>query len=61
MEGDLGGWELALVSCSTLVIFSRLRFSLELLDRMKLNNPSQILEGRSCHCIVWGLDLRGLL
>jgi len=36
VEGALSSWDLALVSCSTLVIFSRLRFSLELLDRMKL-------------------------
>lgn len=32
----LGSWDLALGSCSTLVIFSRFRFSLELPDRMDL-------------------------
>lgn len=32
----LGSWNLALGSCSTLVILSRFRFSLELPDRMDL-------------------------
>lgn len=51
--GALGGWDLALVSCGTLVVFSRLRFSLALLDRMKLKASRSDFKRKKLplHCV----------